>query len=476
MVPKILRKAIVVLVCLVMLMLIGCTQTVQTTDSDIVYETPKYVFYLIGDGLGASQRQIAEYYLQHMTGNNTATLAMNDMDVAGINTTYSLDTLVTDSAAAGTALACGVKTNNGMIAQTPDGTNVKTLVEATQELGYATGVVSSTRITHATPATFYAHNADRNNEAGIAEDLVNSGVDFIAGGGYRYFVPSTNEESKREDDRNLVSEMSMLGYQTFIDENGAVDFASYTPEAGDQVLALFSKSHMPYEIDRANSDTNLASLSEITQAGLDLLSLDEDGFFLMVEGGRIDHACHPNDVATTIYDTLEFDEVVQVAIDFYNEHPDDTLIVVVGDHETGGLGLGYSTDYFLNLNAIDGITASFEDGYSYAYEAGGDRETYYDYLKKIGIKDLTDDEKALIEDGMDMVDAGASESGYNEAGIAVNHIISERAGVQWTTYAHTGTQIPFSVTGVSEEAFGGFMDNTEIAQMLANVLGVSISV
>ena len=480
MVFKRMKAVLLVLVCFVLSMslLAGCGQTIQTVDGrTVTIEKPKYVFYLIGDGLGASQRQIAEYYLQHMMGDNNATLTMNDMAVAGINTTYALDTLVTDSAAAGTALACGVKTNNGMIAQTADGKDVKTLVEAVEELGYATGVVTSTRITHATPAVFYAHNADRDDENGIATDLVNSGVDFIAGGGYRNFLPNTDESSKREDDKDLIADMSALGYKTFIGEDGAADLASYAPAAGDQVLALFSKSHMPYEVDRANSDTKLESLSDITQKGVDLLSKNKDGFFLMVEGGRIDHACHPNDVVATIYDTLEFDEVVKVAMDFYNAHPKETLVVVVGDHETGGLGLGFANDYFLNLDAIDGITASFEDVYGNVYEAGGDRNAYYDYLATVGIKDFTDEEKALIEAGMDAVDAGADTAdygSYNPAGIAVDHIVSQRAGVQWTTYAHTGTQIPFSVMGLTEEAFGGFMDNTEIAQMVAKVLGATI--
>ena len=451
--------------------------TPDTTVETAAGKTPKYVFYLIGDGLGASQRQIAEYYLQHMTGNASDTLAMNDMPVAGINTTYSLDTLVTDSAAAGTALSSGVKTNNGIIAQTADGADTKTLVEAAEELGYATGIVTSTRITHATPAAFATHNADRNDENGIAADYLDSGVDFIAGGGYRHFISSADENSKRDDDLDVVAEFEALGYNTFIGDDGIADFASYAPSAGDQVFAAFTKSHLPYELDRANSDTELLSLSEITEAGIELLSQDEDGFFLMVEGGRIDHACHPNDVVAAIYDTLEFDEVVEVAMDFYNAHPDDTLVVVVGDHETGGMGLGFGSDYFLNMDAIDGITMSFEDGYQYAYEANGDRDAYFEMLETIGITDLTDDEKAAIEAGMDVVDAGQDGDvtyGYNAAGIAVNHVISERVGIQWTTYAHTGTQIPFGVIGLSGDAFGGFMDNTEIAQALASVLSVTI--
>ena len=494
--------SILIIFSLICAMLAGCMQTtitdtettqksVQETTETVVSKatteqseevdvTPKYVFYLIGDGLGAAQRQIAEYYLQYQTGNTTTKLAMNQMPVAGLNTTFSLNTLITDSAAAGTALACGIKTNNGVIAQTADGKDATTLIEAVQGIGYATGIVTSTRITHATPAVFASHNVSRDDENAIAEDFLSSGVDFIAGGGLRNFIPNTDEKSKREDDTDLVAGFEEAGYTVFTGEEGTTDFASYEPEAGDQVFAAFTYSHMPYEVDRANSDTDLMSLSEITETAVDLLSQDKDGFFLMVEGGRIDHACHPNDIVGTVYDTLEFDEVVQVAMDFYNEHPEETLIVVVGDHETGGMGLGFATDYFLNVDEIDGITASFEEGYGYGYEAGGDREAYFEYLESVGITNLTDEEKALIEAGMDLVDEEVVSEGndyaYNEAGLAVNDVISQRVGIQWTTYAHTGTQIPFGVMGVSQSAFGGFMDNTEIAQTLAEILSVTIGV
>ena len=316
----------------------------MVTPEPEVQTVPKYVFYLIGDGLGASQRQVAEYYLQHQTGSDSK-LAMNTLPVAGINTTYSLDTLVTDSAAAGTALSSGVKTNNGYIAMTPDGTKTTTLIEAVQSLGYATGIVTSTRITHATPAAFATHNADRNDENGIAAEYVTSGVDFIAGGGIRNFLPSTYEaadkdpmgstiKSKREDERDLLAEFTSAGYTVFAGAEGSTDISSYTPQAGDKVFAALTYSHMPYEIDRANADTDLPSLSELTETAVSLLELDGEGFMLMVEGGRIDHACHPNDIAATIYDTLEFDEVVKVALSFYNQHPEETLIIVVGDHET----------------------------------------------------------------------------------------------------------------------------------------------
>ena len=142
------------------------------------------------------------------------------------------------------------------------------------------------------------------------------------------------------------------------------------------------------------------------------------------------------------------------------------------------MGLGFATDYFLNLDQIDGITASFEDVYGYAYQPGSDRNEYFTYLDTIGISNLTEEEKASIEAGMDLTDQEIFDDNngyqYNEAGLAVNDVISQRVGVEWTTYAHTGTQIPFGVIGAGQEAFGGYMDNTEIANAVAALLSVKI--
>ena len=216
----------------------------------------------------------------------------------------------------------------------------------------------------------------------------------------------------------------------------------------------------------------------MTEKAVDLLSTDEDGFFLMVEGGRIDHACHANDALGTIYDTIAFDDAVQVAYDFYMQHPEETLLLVVGDHETGGLGMGFGDNYFINCDALDGVKVSVEDVLQYVYD--GDKDAFYTYVaENCGLTDLTEDEQALIEKAMEDI-AAAEESGetpvgysyYNPAAIAVTHILSERANIQWTTYAHSGTAIPMSAVGNSAEAFGGYKDNTEIGQSLFTIMGM----
>jgi len=437
-------------------------------------DTPKYVFYLIGDGMGASQRQAAEYFLQAKTGDDTAKLVMNQLPIAGINTTHSYDSLVTDSAAAGTALAAGFKTNNGVISMLPDGTSVKTLVEAAEEKDMATGLISTTRLTHATPAVFASHNMDRNAENEIAYDFLDSGVDFFAGGGYRHFVPQDWQwgKSKRKDNINVAQEFYKLGYNVFLTENDTDKFRAFNPNGQDKVFAAFTYSHLPYEIDRDNK--KVPSISEISAKGIDVLSKYPNGFFMMVEGGRIDHASHANDPVGTIYDTLAFDAVVAEAYEFYKDHPDETLIVVAGDHETGGYGLGFGKNYFLKMDELFDVKVSTADTLQRVYQ--GNRGQLYSYISaNFGLNDLTKKEKASIEKAMDIVDSndkeGAKEyGGYDPVAIAVTHILSERANMYWTTYAHSATSIPLSAIGVGAESFGGYQDNTEICESMVSLM------
>lgn len=455
-------------------------------------KAPKYVFFLIGDGLGSAQREMAELYLKQTSGKKGTSLVMNTLEEAGINSTYCADTLITDSAAAGTALASGVKTNKGVVGQDENGNNVKTILELAEEKGIATGLVSTTRITHATPAAFASHNESRNNENDIAIDIAAAGVDFIAGGGVRYFIPQNfkNEvgadgatiKSKRKDDRDLIAEMQDDGYMMIAGADAVSEFNKTDFSKETQVCALLTYSHLPYEVDRANLYPDIPTLAEMTQAGIDVLSNDEDGFFMMIEGGRIDHACHANDPAGTLFDTLAFDDAVDVALDFYTEHPEETLVLVVGDHETGGLGLGFDAGgYFLDMSLIKDAKVSIADKYaydsSYAYDTGDDRATFFKKLATdFGVTDLTLDERALIEAGMDKVEAGEGIGYYesNAAAMALSQVLSQRMNLNWTTTIHTATLIPFTVQGIGADEFNGYVDNTDISHTLANIMNLEL--
>ena len=435
----------------------------------------KYVFYFIGDGMGAGQRQISEEYKKNVLKKD-GKLLLNSLPATAITTTYSADTLITDSAAAGTALATGHKTNNGYIAKDTKGNNLKTLLEIAQDKGMSTGLVTTTRITHATPAVFASHNIDRDDENGIAEDYVKSNVDYFAGGGYRYFAAKGRElSSKRKDGRDLIKEFQDKGYKTFIGEKSTQDFEKWSPKAGEKAFAAFKASHMPYTVD--DIQETLPTLKEMTAKGIDLLSQDKDGFFMMVEGGRIDHASHAQDAVGTIYDTLAFDDAIKAAYEFYEKHPQDTLIVVAADHETGGMGLGFGNNYFLRLDELKNVKVSIEDTLQKAYT--GNRDEYFKYIaENMGLKTLTSDEKQKIEQAMDLEDkdkdASKNFGGYSPTSIAVAHIISERAGMQWTSYAHTAVQVPLATIGEGADKFVGFKDNTEVAKLIAESMGAKI--
>ena len=439
----------------------------------------KYVFYFIGDGLGASQRQIAEYYKQQKIDNNDYKLIMNSFPIAGINTSFSTDSLVTDSAAAGTALATGHKTNNDMISMLPCGTKVKTLIQAANEKEWQTGIITTTRLTHATPASFASHNVNRDNENEIAEDFILSDVDFFAGGGYRHFVKKNGEfKSSRQDDRDLVDEFKKLGYNTFIGEDSSKLFKEFKPKDGSKVFAAFTSNHLPYELDRKNQKMEVPALLELVEKNIEVFEKSDKPFFMMVEGGRIDHACHINDAHAAIKDTLAFDRAIRVAHDFYKKYPNETLIVVAADHETGGFGLGFARNYFLNLDPLFKTKISTEDVYN--NDIIKNKEKFYEYIEEnFGLTDLTSSEKGMLENAIMLQNINTYDEirfgEFQPTQVVIGRIIAARANMFWTTFAHTGTQLPLSAVGVGAEKFGGFIDNTDIAHIIAEVAGLELT-
>ncbi len=284
------------------------------------------VIFLIGDGMGLSQVALARMKAIGVEGK----INMQLLPVQGLIRTHSANKLVTDSAAAGTALACGIKTDNGMIGMTPDQKPFCSILELAQAKGMATGLVVTSTISHATPASFGSHVKSRKMEPEIAEQLLGNRINVLFGGGRKYFLPKSDPDSGRKDDRNLLAEAADAGY-TVIETANQLRWVH-----GPNVLGLF-------QLDGLTTISPEPMLADMTKKAISILSETVSdsrkygrGFFLMVEGSQIDWACHANNPKACVRQVLLFDEAVRTAVDFAlaDGH---TLVVVTADHETGGL-------------------------------------------------------------------------------------------------------------------------------------------
>jgi alkaline phosphatase len=290
-------------------------------------DQPRAIILLIGDGMGVGQRTAARWHAVGQEGQ----LAMDAMPVSGWSRTGSADSAITDSAAAGTALATGVKTNNRLISMDPYSNTLATILEHAQARGMAVGLVTTVQMAHATPAVFASHVPKRSMMTEIASQMMERQVDVLLGGGEDEFLPSAEtgcypQAGERTDGRNLVDEAVAVGY-TYVCTPTA--FAA-VPTTTTRLLGLFADEGMT----RPFSPT----LAQMTQKSIDILSQDPEGFFLMVEGGQIDWACHANDAANAITDTIDFDAAVAVAQTYAATNP-NALVIVTGDHETGGMSV-----------------------------------------------------------------------------------------------------------------------------------------
>ena len=295
----------------------------------------KTIILFIGDGMGDEHRKAGRWASVGQSGH----LAMDTLPHLGWLQTASADKSITDSAASASAMATGVKTDNGHISVDPGEAILETILEIAEARGMATGLVTTVQISHATPAAFAAHVPDRNMYTEIALQMIESGVDVLLGGGEDEFLPTAEigcypEAGERGDGRNLITEAQAAGFTYVCDAAG---LASVDPLTDDRLLGLFADEGMMRPFS--------PSLAALTEKAIDILSRDPEGFFLMVEGGQIDWAGHANDGANVIGDVIGLDEAVQEGLDYAAIHP-DTLVIVTADHETGGMAasLTYSGD------------------------------------------------------------------------------------------------------------------------------------
>ncbi len=275
-------------------------------------ETPKNVILFIGDGMGVTQVFAA------LTANN-GNLYLNQFTNIGFSRTNSADNYVTDSAAGGTALACGKKTRNGMIGMSPDSVAIPSILELSDKAGLSTGLISTVAITHATPASFIAHVPNRSLYEDIALDFLDTDIDVFIGGGRKFF-------NNRKDGRNLCKELEEKGYRLYDNLEAAKD------DNKGHIGILAAEEHMP------TAPTRVPTLQASTQKAIDILKQDDKGFFIMIEGSQIDWGGHNNVINDVVNETLDLDKAVGIALKYAVEDG-NTLIVVTADHETGGLSV-----------------------------------------------------------------------------------------------------------------------------------------
>ena len=510
----------------------GCGSKAEETSvteveaaSETGTDAPKYVFLFIGDGMSYPQVQLTNYFVSacnqsgetvEVDGEEKAVLksenqlTMMDFDVAGSAQTYDSTSFAPDSASTATSIATGKKTWSGSINVSEDfSEKYETIAEKLKaQKDYKIGIISSVNINHATPAAFYAHQESRNSYYDIGLEMIDSGFDYFAGGALK------KETGDEEDQESLYDLAEEAGYKVIKTQDEA---EALTAEDGKAILIdehLADEGAMSYELDRAEDEWALA---DYVDKGIEVLDND-NGFFMMVEGGKIDWACHANDATSTIKDTIALDNAVARAVEFYNEHPDETLILVTGDHETGGLTIGFAgTDYDTFLTNFENQKisyAKFDSDYVSAYKKN--KTSFDDVMKDVtelfgltaptadsaedtaqkdsadlhpeseddGTLAMTDYEYQQLKEAYDttMSRTGEEEEfgqeeyekygSYEPLTVTITHILNNKSGINFGSYAHTGLPVEVLVKGEGSETFDGYYDNTDIYNKLAALTGV----
>ena len=445
----------------------------------------KYVFYFIGDGMGVNQVNAAETYLGALQGRiGIEPLCFPSFPYSAFVNTQSATNGVTDSAAGGTALACGQKTKNGTLGMLKDlTTSVSSIADWARNSGAAVGITTSVAIDHATPAAFYAHVKERHEQYTIGRQLVESANDFYAGSDFT--IPTDPEYPNGP---TLYEEACSKGFTI---SRGYADYQKRAANAKKMILLQSEEASkadrysIPYALDRKDGDL---TLTDITRAGIDFLMKkqgEKNGFFMMIEGGKIDWACHANDLAF-IPELIDMDNAVKVAYDFYKQHPDETLIIVTADHETGGIVLSRGL-YEINLAAVGNQRITIEKlgkELHKMHDVKGDKLVWDDVktflAENFGFWDkisLTDEQTQRLVSAFKKIMAGTSKDqrtlyqNDDELAVTVRNIMSECAQVGWHVTSHSNGYVPCFAIGVGADQIHGRIDNTEIPKIVAKAAG-----
>ncbi|KAI9804826.1 MAG: hypothetical protein M1825_001194 [Sarcosagium campestre] len=440
------------------------------------------MIFMVSDGMGPTSLEMTRSFRQFESGLPPGDTLVLDKHLIGSSRTRSTSSLVTDSAAGATAFSCGFKSYNGAIAVLPDHSPCGTVLEAAKKAGYMTGLVVTTRITDATPACFAAHVNKRDEEDRIAEQEIGDYplgrvVDLMLGGGRCHFQPNTTDESCRSDDKDIIARAKSKGF-TYVDDRQGFDNLRSGSGVKLPLLGLFARTDIPYEIDRRQQADVYPSLDEMALTALNALTAatknSDKGFFLMIEGSRIDHAGHGNDPAAQVHEVLAYDKAFATVLKYVDDEDVPTAVVSTSDHETGGLAAARQLhtsypEYLWYPGALVNATHSGErlaaDLRSHASSLSKkELESYVRATlvqKGLGIGDATDDEiKKLVEH---------PESGpYTFA-----DMISRRAQIGWSTHGHSGVDVNIYGTAAASKLAGNH-ENTEVGDFIRDYLSLDL--
>lgn len=446
----------------------------------------KYVFYFIGDGMGVNQINVTETYLAALKGKiGYEPILMSNFPVVGLVNTYSATNGVTDSAAGGTALASGHKTKNGAIGMLEDlKTPCNSIAVWAKKAGKAVGVATNVAITHATPASFYGHQPNRNMYYEMGQDLCKSNFDFFAGSDFHRPNTKEGEPTLREQAKAAGYTILTGGYKEYQKKGRKAD--KLILFQSDEQNEKLQSDHIPYALDQ---DKNDLTLEQITRAGINfLMSKQKDGFFFQIEGGMIDYACHRNDIGNVINEVLDLDKAVRVAYEFYEQHPDETIIVISADHETGGLVMGCGP-YELHTDLLKYQTRSIDETkwlLNQLYKKAPKKFTRAEVDKQLqailglgaGIP-VSDKQRERIDRRWKAIEQAINDGGkvsdrINDLCETCKHIISEAALISWASGGHSNGYVPVYAIGPGTEVFQGRINNTEIAPAMARIAGYKV--
>lgn len=461
------------------------------------------LIFMVSDGMGPTSLAMTRSYRQYVEGLPFGdTLVLDNYEI-GKSRTRSTSSLITDSAAGATAFACGKKSYNGAISTLPNHTPCGTVLEAAKQAGYMTGLVVTTRITDATPACFAAHVNKREEEDRIAEQLLGDyplgrTVDLMLGAGRGHFVPNTTDGSSRNDERDLIKEAQKNGY-TYVGTREEYDNLGKAIKL--PLLGLFADEDIPYEIDREHLTSQYPSLAEMATTALEALSAatkdSEHGFFLMIEGSRIDHAGHANDPAAQVHEVLAYDEAFQTVLKFLDKSDTQGILIGTSDHETGGLATARQNHpyQYPEYQYFPGVLANASHSHHYV------ALQYANYLHSkhdltLAVPFTSTEDGAIPKEELEARDAstflhdavsahlGIHDATSEEINTIIDHeliftgwllsdMISRRAQTGWSTHGHSGADVNIYASDPDvAKALQGNHENTEIGQFMMDYLGV----